>query len=208
MRFGLSVLLRASSRPYRSIFHQTNRARGIAMAAEQQETDKAACPLPNLSPIEFTQYNRLAEHMNYFHDHFRSTWQLMYKACEDNKRPAGMSIRRFIYVGLEFCHHLETHHGIEERHVFPMLATKMPAFKKELELLSQHKEIHKGLEKFEAYLEECQSGEKELRLGELKTIMDGFGDVLWKHLDQEVEELGAENMRKYWSLEEMRRMPM
>lgn len=132
----------------------------------------------------------------------------MYKACEANKRPAGMSIRQFLYTGLEFCSTLELHHGIEERHIFPVLATRMPAFKKELELLTQHKQIHAGLEKFQEYLEDCESGEKELRLGEMKTIMDGFGDVLWKHLAQEVKELGAENMRKYWTLEEMRRMPM
>jgi len=96
------------------------------------------------------------------------------------------------------------HHGVEERHVFPLLAKKMPAFRKELELLAQHKEIHQGLEKFQEYLENCQSGEKELRLGEMKRLMDQFGDVLWRHLDEEVKELGAENMRKYWTLEEMR----
>jgi len=132
----------------------------------------------------------------------------MYQACEANSRPAGMSIRQFINTGLEFCDHLSMHHGIEERHVFPVLAAKMPAFQKELELLSQHKEIHKGLDKFEEYLQGCRLGEKELRLSEMKTLMDAFGDVLWKHLDQEVKELGAENMRKYWTLEEMRRMPM
>jgi hemerythrin-like domain-containing protein len=132
----------------------------------------------------------------------------MYKACENNKRPAGMSIRQFLHTGLEFCNHLEIHHGIEERHVFPLLAKKMPAFKKELELLAQHKEIHQGLEKFQEYLETCQTGEKELRLSEMKRLMDEFGDVLWRHLDQEVKELGAENMRKYWTLEEMRTLLM
>jgi hemerythrin-like domain-containing protein len=96
------------------------------------------------------------------------------------------------------------HHGVEERHVFPLLAKKMPAFRKELELLAQHKEIHQGLEKFQEYLENCQTGEKELRLSEMKRLMDQFGDVLWRHLDEEVKELGAENMRKYWTLEEMR----
>jgi len=128
----------------------------------------------------------------------------MYKACENNKRPAGMSIRQFLHTGLEFCSHLEMHHGVEERHVFPLLAKKMPAFRKELELLAQHKEIHQGLEKFQEYLENCQTGEKELRLSEMKRLMDQFGDVLWRHLDEEVKELGAENMRKYWTLEEMR----
>lgn len=84
----------------------------------------------------------------------------------------------------------------------------MPAFKKELELLTQHKQIHKGLDVLEKYLEECVSGERELRLAELKEIMDGFGTVLWQHLDDEVKQLGAENMRKYWTVEEIRRMPM
>jgi hemerythrin-like domain-containing protein len=124
------------------------------------------------------------------------------------KRPAGYSIRQFLSLGLQFCSQLEMHHGIEERHIFPVLARRMPAFQKELELLTHHKMIHAGLEKLQAYLEECQAGERELRLQELKVHMDTFGDVLWTHLDAEVKELGAENMRKFWSLDEMRRMPM
>lgn len=84
----------------------------------------------------------------------------------------------------------------------------MPKFKKEVHLLTQHKQIHAGLDKFEEYIAKCKTGEKELQLAELKAIMDTFGDVLWQHLDDEVEELGAENMRKYWTMDEMRRMPM
>jgi hemerythrin-like domain-containing protein len=119
-----------------------------------------------------------------------------------------MSIRQFISTGLQFCRNLGFHHGIEEQHVFPMLAARMPAFQRELLLLTQHKQIHAGMDKMEEYLERCQSGEQELRLAELKEVMDGFGKVLWEHLDQEVKELGAENMRKYWSMDEMRTMPM
>ena len=84
----------------------------------------------------------------------------------------------------------------------------MPVFQKEMELLEQHKQIHEGLEKLEEYIRDCRRGEKELRLGEMGKIMDGFGEVLWKHLDEEVKTLGAENMRKYWTLAEMKRMPM
>lgn len=85
----------------------------------------------------------------------------------------------------------------------------MPAFKGDLELLlNQHKDIHAGLGKLEEFLERCESEERELRLDELKGIMDGFGGVLWKHMDDEVRELGAENMRKYWTLDEMHTMPM
>jgi hypothetical protein len=82
----------------------------------------------------------------------------------------------------------------------------MPSFRRELSLLSQHKEIHKGLDKFESYLKECKSGERELRREELKAIMDSFGEVLWQHLDDEVRELGAENMRKYWTVEEVEQL--
>jgi hemerythrin-like domain-containing protein len=119
-----------------------------------------------------------------------------------------MSIRQFINTGLSFCHDLSLHHNFEEQHIFPFFATRMPAFRKELLLLTQHKEIHKGLDKLEAYLERCQRGETDMRLDELKVIMDSFGKVLWAHLAEEVQELEAENMRKYWSLEDMKRMPM
>jgi len=87
----------------------------------------------------------------------------------------------------------------------------MPEFKNgqnAAELLRQHKEIHKGMDQFSAYLEKCNSGETELELKVMKEKMDSWGEVLWKHLDQEVKTLGADNMRKYWTLDEMRRMQM
>jgi len=133
---------------------------------------------------------------------------MLYTACEKNKRPSGMSIRQFLGAGEQFLQNLEVHHSIEERHIFPVLARKMPAFRKELELLTQHKDIHKGMDKLSEYIGQCRTGEKELRLGEMKSVMDGFGKVLWTHLDDEVKQLSAENMRKYWTQEEMRRMPM
>ena len=142
------------------------------------------------------------------HENFRRTWNLLHGACVSGKRPQGMSIRAFINTGEEFCHHLTVHHTIEEQHIFPILARKMPAFKKELELLTQHKQIHVGLEKLEVYLDQCKSGERELRLAEMGTVMETFGKVLWEHLDAEVKELRAENMRKYWTADEMRRLPM
>jgi len=97
---------------------------------------------------------------------------------------------------------------IEEHHIFPTLAKKMPAFSRELELLTQHKMIHAGLDRFEEYLGQCRSGERELRLEEMKGVLETFGAVLWQHLDEEVAQLGAENMRRFWSVEEMKRMPM
>ena len=84
----------------------------------------------------------------------------------------------------------------------------MPAFRKELDLLTQHKQIHAGMDRLEEYLGSCLTGETDLRMSEIKTIMDSFREVLWSHLEDEVKQLRAENMRKYWTLEEMRKMPM
>ena len=119
-----------------------------------------------------------------------------------------MSIRQFLQVGLQFVSHLETHHSIEEHYVFPELGRKMTKFCKNEHLINQHKQIHKGLEDMETYLDKCRSGEIELQLKELKTVMDGFGKVLWDHLDDEVRELGAENMRKFWTRDEMKKLQL
>lgn len=73
-------------------------------------------------------------------------------------------------------------------------------------LKKQHEEIHAGLERTQAYLEACQFGERELRMSELKEIMDSYGTVLWEHLDAEVRTLGADTMRRYWTKEEISRM--
>jgi len=180
---------------------------GPAPPPPQQAADIEK-PLPKLSPAEYRLYNRMAEGMDYYHNHFRSVWNTLMTACEKQKRPSGMSIGQFLSLGEQFVSGLTMHHGIEERHMFPLLGKKMPAFSNEVELLAQHKQIHKGLDKLDDFFSACRSGEKDFRLSELKEIMDSFGAVLWQHLDDEVAQLGAENMRKYWTPEEMRRMPM
>ncbi|CZT14686.1 uncharacterized protein RCC_00659 [Ramularia collo-cygni] len=164
--------------------------------------------LPKLSAQDFRVYNRMAEHMDMFHNSFRQTWDMLHRACSSGRRPSGMSIRQFLAAGDQFAHHLTVHHGIEEQHIFPILAKKMPCFLPDQELLTQHKGIHEGLDRFEAYLRDCKTGERELRMEEMKEIMDSFGTVLWQHLDDEVKALGANNMRLYWTKGEMASLPI
>src|SRR5690554_4400865 len=103
----------------------------------------------------------------------------MHTACTTNTRPRNMSIKQFLTTGLQFCQHLTTHHSIEEHHVFPVLARRMPEFQAgggkkgggAAELLRQHKEIHEGMEGFEKYLRECERGEKDFELRVLKEKM-------------------------------------
>lgn len=181
---------------------------------EEEEEEPAEPALPPLSPHEFKQYNRLAEHMNYFHEHFRQTWTTLHNAASTGRRPAGMSLKQYLDEGLAFISHLTTHHNIEESYIFPVLARKMPEFhpggkgKKAAELLQQHRDIHRGMDEMEAYLRRCRNREVELEMAVMKTKMDSWGEVLWKHLDQEVKTLGADNVRKYFTIEEVRRIPM
>ncbi|TVY38896.1 hypothetical protein LSUB1_G002841 [Lachnellula subtilissima] len=177
-----------------------NQARDAAL--KKVEEAKVEKKLPKLSAAEFRVYNSMAEHMEYFHNHFRQSWTILKTACDTNRRPANMSLKAFLSTGLSFLQHLETHHSIEEAHIFPVLARKMPEFengRNAAELLRQHKEIHVGMEKLETYLLSVKSGERELELRVMRERMEdgGWGDVLWTHLDQEVKTLGAENMRKY-----------
>ncbi|PYH43650.1 hemerythrin domain-containing protein [Aspergillus saccharolyticus JOP 1030-1] len=181
-------------------------------AANKDEQPKpagagAGSDLPPLSAKEFRVYNRMAEHMDQFHTHFRLTYNTLLSACATPPKPK-LAPRALITQALEFCHHLTMHHTIEERHIFPVLARRMPEFRRELSLLSQHKEIHRGMAALERYLEACRSGETDLDRREVGRLLEGFGGVLFEHLDEEVHALRAENMRVYWSEREMAGLPM
>ncbi|EXJ94284.1 hypothetical protein A1O1_02678 [Capronia coronata CBS 617.96] len=205
---GLESLAKSQIRQVGTMASMENCDKEVSSSGDNTATSPSTAPsaeppLPKLSAAEFRTYNRLAVMMDAYHNHFRYTWNLLYKACTTGSRPAGMPIRTFISQGMHLCHALTVHHTIEEQHIFPELAERMPVFAPQELLISQHEQIHEGLEKLEEYLKACLSGEREMRLPELKEVMDSFGDVLWTHLDDEVRMLGAESMRKHWSKEEI-----
>ncbi|TWU74955.1 hypothetical protein ED733_005361 [Metarhizium rileyi] len=165
--------------------------------------------LPPLSDHEFKIYNRMADAMEQYHNYFRQTWTLLWTAATTSRRPQNLTVKQFLNEAISFTRHLSTHHGIEEAHIFPLLATRMPEFDaKGGKLVRQHEQIHQGLEGFEAYVRKCHAGREDLEMGVLKEKMEAWGGVLWEHLDEEVRMLGAERMRVVWSKEEMMRMPM
>ncbi|KAF3801509.1 hypothetical protein GCG54_00014724 [Colletotrichum gloeosporioides] len=143
------------------------------------------------------------------HNHFRRTWKrLQDSTIPPVDGPPKMTDDQIVREGLFFCYRLTNHHNIEERSLFPMLAQKMPEFRGDnAVLLEQHWGIHHGLEDLQQYLEKCRSRKTKLDLAILRSKMEPWGHVLLLHLDLEVEMLGAENMRKYWTREEMLGMP-
>ena len=70
------------------------------------------------------------------------------------------------------------------------------------------KEIHAGLDKYEAYLVKCTQQPSKYSADELRAIMKSFEEVLFLHLDEEVLSLKGKNMSKYWTLDEIARLPM
>ncbi|OJJ00904.1 hypothetical protein ASPVEDRAFT_128644 [Aspergillus versicolor CBS 583.65] len=175
-----------------------------------------------LSPADFRIYNRLASQMEQIHSEFRRTWTQLKQACplnsqaEPNPYPAtdgddeDASDEEIIMLGLSFCEGLSMHHSIEERFFFPLLAARMPEFGPSGILAEQHELIHDGLVRLRGYLNRCERGEEGegLDRSEVREFMDDFEQVLWEHLDGEVSVLGGENMRRFWSLDEVRRFPM
>ncbi|XXH04345.1 hypothetical protein Hte_010759 [Hypoxylon texense] len=194
--------------------------KGSEPCKQEAEAEEEEKKLPPLKGAEFRAYNRLAEHMDLFHAHFRTAWNTLWAAaCAGNSALGGKNKSRgrsIIGEGLAFVAQLEIHHNIEETYIFPVLARRMPEFRNDgkggkggaAELLRQHREIHDGMEGMRKYLRSCREGEQDLDMAALKAQMESWGAVLWTHLDQEVKTLGAENMRKYWTADEIRQIPM
>lgn len=130
-------------------------------------------------------------------------WNRLYGVACAIQLPDNFSASTFINLGLNFCESLERHHTAEERRLYPILAKRMPAFREDVELLSQHQDIHAGLTKLYSLLNEYKHGQKPFSLPEVKVSMDGFGEVLWQHLDQEVIQLSPDKLRIYWSVDEV-----
>ncbi|KAK5997479.1 hypothetical protein PT974_02840 [Cladobotryum mycophilum] len=141
------------------------------------------------------------------HNHFRQEWNGLWNTCANGPQPQGNDLAEFLQKGIGFCFMLNVHHSIEEARVSPQLR-RMPEFEKNELMESHHVQIHAGLEDLHAYLEQCQGREARFELGVMKGKMEPWREVLWTHLDAEVRALGAENMRKYFTVEEVRRLGM
>ncbi|KAH8803514.1 hypothetical protein F5884DRAFT_682357 [Xylogone sp. PMI_703] len=155
------------------------------------------------SEAEFAVYSQLADLMNRVHNGFRRAWNSLYASASAGEGEYRMSDQGMIQLGLNFCRSLEGHHRAEERVVYPVLAPRMPAFREGSNLLLQHEEVHAGLEKMRSLLNNFESGEKEFSLQEIKACMDGYHEVLWQHMDEEVEQLSPIEMMGYWTIDEM-----
>ncbi len=110
-------------------------------------------------------------------------------------------------------HHLDLHHRIEEAYIFPMLAKKLPQFKAggrgDRAHVAMHRAIHEGLERYDAVLERAKRDPEGYDGKELRAVMDSFRGVLFRHLETEVEDIGAESVYAAgFTLDELARFPL
>ncbi|KAF8585884.1 hypothetical protein K439DRAFT_1646473 [Ramaria rubella] len=150
----------------------------------------------------------MATRMQSFHLFLKYEYDEIYALADGKFNNRGMSLTMFLQTASEFRRHLESHHTIEETYIFPVLAQKMPAFRDNEQHRNNHKQIHDGLDALSALIKRFRSAPTTYSPAELRDCLDGFRDVLVRHLDEEVNDLRGENMRKYWTLEEVDQMPI
>ncbi|TCD69800.1 hypothetical protein EIP91_006113 [Steccherinum ochraceum] len=158
--------------------------------------------------MEERRYNRMADHMSSFHEHFKREFNELYDLADGSFNKRGMNLRVYLRKADDLVKHLTMHHTIEERHIFPLLARKMPEFRANEAHIKSHHGIHVGLDAMSALLQKWKADPKEYSPEDMKACLDSWREVLFKHLDEEVRDLSATNMRKYWTLQEMDRLPM
>ncbi|KAJ9111069.1 hypothetical protein QFC19_001267 [Naganishia cerealis] len=190
-----------------------------------------------LTERELREWNHMAEGMEYYHNHFRHSFDSIYQVSRvyvlhslerdtdmkyllqmaDGKfHSRGLSLQQYLKQASSLYSHLEMHHQIEEKHIFPILARKMPQFKAGAREsgahLKSHKQIHNGslgMDKYAALLTKYAADPTSYSPTELRENMDSWREVLFHHLEEEVHDLSGDSMRKAgWTLNEVKGMPM
>jgi len=160
--------------------------------------------------IEERRWNRLNETMASFHGYFKQEFNTIYELADGSFTKRGLSLSLYLEMSKRLNSHLTMHHTIEERHIFPFLAKRMPEFSTETDAghIDSHKAIHKGIDELGALVQKYKTEPSTYSPIEMRACLDGFREVLFSHLDEEVNDLRGENMKKYWTLEELESIPM
>ncbi|KAK1671153.1 hemerythrin HHE cation binding domain-containing protein [Colletotrichum godetiae] len=114
--------------------------------------------------------------------------------------------KAFLHYILAWYSLLHVHHSGEEEQFFPAI-DKLSGQKGLMDgNVAQHKEFHDTLANFKAYVDICVSENGSMDGAKLVTLIDGFGDVLTKHLRDEIPsilELRVFGVDKMVSLEKI-----
>ncbi|PXA90846.1 hypothetical protein DMC47_26870 [Nostoc sp. 3335mG] len=158
--------------------------------------------LPDLKP-----YQREAGlHLRMIHDHLRENMVTLGKlieraskgeaseaeiAAETSDMAMVANYRRFGNLCGQYCGVVNTHHSIEDHHLFPVLARQSPEFRAIAErLTAEHVVVHELLERLVSALTALAAEPGEARFNEAKEIYHALERVLLSHLGWEEEAMG------------------
>lgn len=159
-------------------------------------------PLTGLTPAQ----KRGGAHLKEIHDHLRSDMQavrnLIDRAGAGTVSPADAAsevgdltlvsnFRRFGNLCGHYCAIVETHHSIEDYHLFPAIARISDGYRKVAErLTAEHVVVHELLERQMAALEELARDPSAEKFDAARTVFEALERVLLSHLGYEEDQIG------------------
>ncbi|KAF9465055.1 hypothetical protein BDZ94DRAFT_433533 [Collybia nuda] len=143
--------------------------------------------------------------MNSFHEYFKYEFKEIYEAADGSFTKRGLSLAMYLDSVRSFNSHLTMHHTIEERHIFPILAKKIPKFANTAENghVDSHKAIHDGLEALMKLVTNWRKEPTTYSPREMIATLDKLKPVLFEHLDQEVQDLKGDQLKLHFTLKEI-----
>lgn len=156
-------------------------------------------------------YGQLLQHMLMFHNGFRREYATIVQEVAEvprSNKPQQL-LQRIMQRLLQLCQHLDMHHMIEEAHIFPVLARRIAAFKKDAEHHGEHAQMHAALIELEKYasklLRELHSSSARDRAqidalfdpDAFTVLLKRLETALFPHLQAEEENISAANLIKY-----------
>ncbi len=167
--------------------------------------DATRPPVPKLEGLTDAQ-RAPGEHLRMVHDHLRHNMitlgKLIERANAGSVTPAEIAAetgdlemvsnyRRFGNLCGQYCNVVNTHHSIEDHHLFPVLAQQGPAFKAIADrLTAEHVVVHELLERLVDALNALATEPSQSRFEDAKIVYHALERVLLSHLGWEEEAMG------------------
>ncbi|KAL0765392.1 hypothetical protein CaCOL14_012141 [Colletotrichum acutatum] len=128
-------------------------------------------------------FTRIASKMALVHNMILRGLNSIYLQAPHVKASESKAFFQYILAWYSLLH---VHHSGEEEHFFPAI-DELSGQKGLMDgNVTQHKEFHDSLASFKQYVDSCVSKKDKLDSAKLMTLIDGFGDVLTKHLRDEI----------------------
>ena len=167
--------------------------------------DATRPPVPRLEGLTDEQ-RAPGLHLRMVHDHLRDNMKTLGKlieranagsvsraeiSAETSDLAMVANYRRFGNLCGQHCGIVNTHHSIEDAHIFPALAMQGPGFKAIAErLTAEHVVVHELLERLVDALNALAAEPSAARFEDARTIYHALERVLLSHLGWEEDAMG------------------